>query len=354
MEPRLDVVILGATGYGGGELLRLVALHPHVRSVQAASRSRGGVPIGAVHPHLSGLYEQPFVAAPDWARLADSEQPVVFAAMPHGVLSERFGALTEDLQAAGIDERVLLVDLSGDFRLDDPIAFSAAYGHTHPCPQHLGGFVYGLPELQRVRIAGARRIANPGCFATAIELALLCLEGAGEIGLLAIDAKTGSSGSGAHAGPGTHHPSRAGDFKAYKVLRHQHQAEVEAVLRALSCAPTALSFVPHSAPMVRGIFATLHLLRPPRLSATELQQRLEALCTREPFLRLATPSPRVAAVAGSNFCELSVVQRGPSVVLLSAIDNLMKGMAGQAVQNMNIALGIEETTGLWFAGPHPC
>ncbi len=350
----LDVVILGATGYGGGELLRLLQRHPHVRSVQAVSRSRTGQPIGAAHPHLRGLYEQDFVATPDWARLAQAPEPVILSAMPHGALAEQLEGLEAELETFGLTRRTLLVDLSGDFRLDDADAFASAYGREHPCPGRLTQFEYGLPELRRRELAGARRIANPGCFATAVELALLPLAGAGPLEFLAIDAKTGSSGSGAHARAGTHHPSRAGDFRAYKVLAHQHQAEIQAVLEQIGCGPAALSFVPHSAPMVRGIFATLHTLRPAHMAAGDLEERVSSLTGREPFLRRVSPSPRVAAVVGSNFCELGLVQCGRSVVLLAAIDNLVKGMAGQAIQNMNIALGLEETTGLLFAGPHPC
>lgn len=349
----IRAAILGATGYGGGELLRLLAGHPSVEAVQAVSRSRGGQPLHAVHANLRGVVPGSFVAAPDWAWLAEAAHPVLFAAMPHGAFAAQVDAVEEALTAAGIAGRAIVVDLSGDFRLDDAGTFAAAYGGTHPSPAHLRRFVYGLPEWQRDRIRAARRVANPGCFATAIELALLPYAVEGLEGFVAVDAKTGSSGSGARAGDGTHHPVRSLDFRAYKVLEHQHEAEIDLALRGAGAGALELSFVPQSAPFARGIFATAHLRRAVATTEGAERERFVRFYDGHPFVRVVEGSPRVGAVRGSNFCDVGVAARGRTVVVMTAIDNLMKGMAGQAVQNMNLALGLDETEGLWFPGAWP-
>ncbi len=351
--PKLAALILGATGYGGGELLRLLLHHPDVGAVQALSRSRGGKPIASAHPSLAGYYAQPFQEAAEWPALAEAERVVVFSALPHGALLGQLPALEAELDAAGLSQRSLLIDLSGDFRLDDAAAFERAYGMVHPLPGRLDDFVYGLPELGAERLRGATRIANPGCFATALALALLPLGGLTDLGPVAAAAMTGSSGSGAQAKAGTHHPSRANDLRAYKVLEHQHQAEIEMALRLAGSPDLDLSFVPHSAPLVRGIFATLQFRRPASLDAAALAARYAAFAAAQPFVRLVAGSPRVVAVAGSNVCELALQQVGDKVAVMSAIDNLVKGMAGQAIQNMNLALGLDPRRGLWFPGAQP-
>lgn len=349
----IRAAILGATGYGGGELLRLLHGHPGVDGVQAASRRLGGKPLHAVHPNLRGVVPGTYVAEPDWAWLAAAEQPVLFAAMPHGAFAGQVAAVEAALAAAGLVDRAVVVDLSGDFRLDDAATFAAAYGGTHPAPERLTDFVYGLPEWQRARIRGARRIANPGCFATAVELALLPYAAEGLDGWVAVDAKTGSSGSGAEAKEGTHHPTRAGDFRAYKVLQHQHESEVLLALRGAGAGDLELSFVPQSAPLVRGIFVSAHLRRAEPTTAAAETERLTRFYQGHPFVRVVEGSPRVAAVVGSNFCDVGVAVRGRTVVVLTALDNLMKGMAGQAIQNLNLALGRAETEGLWWPGAWP-
>ena len=325
---KIDAVILGASGYGGGELLYWLSRHPHVASVRGTSRSRDGQPFASVHPNLRGVVEGNFESKIQWRDLEASEQPVVFSALPHGELKKSLGQL--EVGWTVIAERLLLIDLSGDFRVADE------------------RFVYGLPEWNCAAIKGAKRIASPGCFATALQLALLPLRGL-NVGFIAATAVTGSSGSGASASAGTHHPTRAHDFRAYKVLTHQHLSEVEMAMRACKIDAT-LSFVPQSGPFVRGIFATLQFALPAPIDLTERTARAFSDC---PFVRVVEESPRVAAVVGSNFADISVATNESSAAIMVALDNLGKGMASQAVQSMNLALGLGETEGLWQPARFP-
>jgi N-acetyl-gamma-glutamyl-phosphate reductase len=347
----LSIAILGASGYGGGELLRWLSTHPEAGSIRGTARALAGKPFWTAHPNLNGILDGRFEEDLDWADFARDGQPVVFAALPHGELAQRLPALEAAWAAAGIAERLLLVDLSGDFRLKDPQAFAKAYGGAHPCPEHLSRFVYGLPEWNRTALPGARRVASAGCFATALQLALLPLRGL-ELGFIAASAATGSSGSGASPSTGTHHPLRAGDFKAYKVLSHQHLPEVQACMAACGIGGR-LAFVPQSAPMVRGIFAAVQFALPPGLDPDGLAARAREVFRDAPLVRLVADSPRIGAVTGSAFADLSVAARDGSGVVLAAIDNLGKGMAAQAVQNMNLSLGFPETLGLRIPGRYP-
>lgn len=347
---RFDAVILGASGYGGGELLRLLPGHPALGSLRGTSRQQAGKPFWTVHPNLREVVEGNFEAEIEWSSLRDSEQPVVFSALPHGELAKRLPELEAAWAGAGL-ETLILVDLSGDFRLADPRVHARAYGHPHPCPERLADFAYGLPEWNRSRVAASKRIASAGCFATALQLALLPLAGL-ELGFIAASGATGSSGSGMSPSETTHHPGRAQDFRAYKPLGHQHLPEVEGMMAACGI-QGRLAFVPHSVPLVRGIFVSLQFALPPGFDAKALKARAEAACAANPMLRFVEGSPRVAAVAGSPFADLGVAADGQSGVVLVALDNLGKGMATQAVQNLNLALGLPEDTGLRFAGRFP-
>lgn len=348
MEHRVHAVVLGAAGYGGGELLRLLGAHPAVDGIVAASRSHAGKPAHAAHPQLRGIVDLAFVPEPDWKAIAQHPTSVVFSAAPHGELAEKLPALERAWAEAGMAEKVVLIDLSGDHRLSDAAAHAKHYGKPHPHPENLGRFVYGLTEWQRARIVGAKRIANPGCFATALELALLPLLGLKDLGWVAVDGVTGSSGSGVLPSETTHHPARAHDFRAYKPLVHQHLGEAEQLIRAHG-AKLEVSFVPHSAPLVRGVHCTLHARTADRSAA----ERVRALYEDEPFVRVLDGVPRIATVVGSNFCDVGVVQQGEQLVVMTALDNLVKGMAGQAVQNMNLALGLDERAGLMQAPIYP-
>ena len=348
---KLDIAILGASGYGGGELLRWLSTHPQVHSLRGTARTLAGEPFWKAHPNLRSVVDGQFEADLNWEEFADREQPVVFAALSHGALAERLPELEAAWKAAGIADRLLLVDLSGDFRLQDPAVFAKAYKKTHPCPEQLPRFVYGMPEWNKALLPGARRIANPGCFATALQLGIIPLRGL-QLGFLAASAATGSSGSGASPSEGAHHPLRAQDFRAYKILGHQHLPEVHMAMAA--CAVEGnVAFVPQSAPMVRGIFATLMFPLPAGLDAKGLHSRAAQAFQGCPFVRLVEDSPKVTAVTGSNFADIAVAAKDGSGVVLVAIDNLCKGMASQAIQNMNLALGLTETAGLKVAGRYP-
>ncbi|MDQ6622739.1 MAG: N-acetyl-gamma-glutamyl-phosphate reductase [Verrucomicrobiota bacterium] len=328
---KIDAIIFGASGYGGGELLRWLSQHPDVASVRGTSRSRAGQAFHEAHPNLRGLVTGEFEEAIAWSSLKKSAQPVVFSALPHGELARTMPDLEAAWSEVGLGERLLLIDLSADFRI--------------------GPFVYGLPEWNRAAIEGARRIASPGCFATALQLALQPLRGL-NVGFIAATAVTGSSGSGATPSATTHHATRANDFRAYKMLTHQHKAEVSLAMSA--CAIEAnFSFVPQSGPFVRGIFATLQFAAMKNIRLSHLQARAQKVFAEAPFVRLVEGSPQVAAVVGTNFADIGIAADAHSSAIMVAIDNLGKGMAGQAVQSMNIALGLPETAGLWTAGRFP-
>jgi LysW-gamma-L-alpha-aminoadipyl-6-phosphate/LysW-L-glutamyl-5-phosphate reductase len=328
----VDVLILGASGYGGGELLRWLSAHPAVKSLRGTARSHAGKPFHAQHPNLRGLVEGAFEAAPDWAALAQSEAPVLFSALPHGELGKLWPEIRAAGKTYGLMERLIVIDLSADFRLDP-------------------AWVYGLVDWKPERMKGAKRIANPGCFATALQLALLPLV-QWKPAFVAVTAATGSSGSGVAPSDTTHHPSRAHDFRAYKMLGHQHEAEV---LRTLATEgwEAPLSFVPQSAPMVRGIFATAQFPLAAGIEAGALRAHYESYYKDRFFVRMVDGSPRVAATTGSAFADLGVAARHGHGAVMVALDNLGKGMASQAVQNLNLALGLPEWTGLKVAGTSP-
>ena len=328
---RFDALVLGASGYGGGELLRWLIQHPHLGGLKGTAHSHAGKPFHALHPNLRGLLEGAFDAEPDWAWLAASARPVLFSALPHGELRSRLAGFEAAWAALGLADRLTVIDLSTDFRWQE-------------------GWIYGLSEWRPERLSGARRIANPGCFATAIQLALLPLADL-KPAFAAVTALTGSSGSGAHASDATHHPTRAHDLRAYKVLDHQHETEVLATLAAESWTPE-LAFTPQSAPLVRGIFATAQLRLPETLAEAELRDRY-ARAFPGGAVRPVEGSPRVAAVAGSAFADVGLAVKGPLLSVMVALDNLGKGMATQAIQNLNLALGFAPMAGLRSAGPYP-
>ena len=342
---KIDAVIFGASGYGGGELLYWLSRHPDVRSVRGTSRTFDGKPFSTAHPHLRSVVPGRFESEIDWKNLARSEQPVVFSALPHGELAGRLRELESAWSRAGITGRMVLVDLSADFRVPNPRVFHELNGFEHPCPELLPEFVYGLPEWNGAAIKRAKRIASPGCFATGLQLALLPLRGL-QIDFLAASAVTGSSGSGASPIFATHHPSRANDFRAYQILTHHHTAEVEMAM--VTCKIDGkLGFVPHSGPFVRGIFVTLQFENVDGLNPSALHARAESAFNDCPFVRIVEGSPRVATVAGTNFADVGIAANENSSAIMVAIDNLGKGMSGQALQAMNVALGLPETTALW-------
>jgi N-acetyl-gamma-glutamyl-phosphate reductase len=266
-------------------------------------------------------------------------------------------AKVPELIAAGVK----IIDMSGDFRLRDPAIYEKYYGAKHPHPELLGTFVYGLPELNRAQIKKAKYVASPGCFATAMELALLPLAKAGLLdnATVHVTGITGSSGSGIAPGAGTHHPSRAGNLKTYKPLEHQHVPEVVQTLGDAGAKHVNLRFVPVSAPLTRGIFATCFVELPAEVDGKRLANLFDESYAREPFTRRPKNRlPEVVAVAGSNFIEVGfavgpVADGKRTVTCFSAIDNLIKGGAGQAIQNMNLVLGCDERASLEDVGNWP-
>ncbi|HUS13776.1 MAG TPA: N-acetyl-gamma-glutamyl-phosphate reductase, partial [Chloroflexia bacterium] len=350
------VAILGASGYIGGEALRLLLAHPSVEVVAATSPSHAGRPVTTVHPHLTKLTDLVFSADLSAGELADLD--AVFLALPHGGALRR---VPEILAAAGSGgprgEGPSVFDLSGDFRLKDPAQFQKYY-KLEPAPGHLtANAAYGLTEWNRDAIHAARLVACPGCFPTGALLALTPLARAGLLdGPVVVDSKTGSSGSGKEPGEGTHHPTRAGDFRAYGQFTHRHTPEIAQELskwRQSPACPLRVTFTPHSAPMVRGIFTTAYAFPSRPVSAEELEALYTDAYADEPFVRLVD-SPRVGVVAHSNFCDIHPATDGAgTIVVTSAIDNLVKGGAGQAVQNLNVAFGWPERIGLSFPGTQP-
>ncbi|RMD78444.1 MAG: N-acetyl-gamma-glutamyl-phosphate reductase [Gammaproteobacteria bacterium] len=337
--------VVGGTGYTGAELLRLLAAHPAVRLEVVTSRGEAGRPVAELFPNLRGRVELRY-EPPDLERLAACE--VVFFATPNGTAMGMAPALLE----AGCR----VIDLAADFRLKDPALWERWYGQPHACPQLLEEAVYGLPELHREAIRGARLVANPGCYPTAVSLGLAPLLEAGVIaprGLVA-DAKSGVSGAGRKAALATQYCEVEGSFKAYAASGHRHLPEIAQTLEGAAGGPVELTFVPHLVPMVRGIHATLYAeLREPE---ADLQGLLEARYQGEPFVDVLPPGahPETRSVRGTNLCRLAVHRPGGRrVLVLSVIDNLVKGAAGQAVQNMNLLFGLEETLGLEGAGPLP-
>jgi N-acetyl-gamma-glutamyl-phosphate reductase len=350
MGKRFRAAVIGGSGYGGAEMVRRLLIHPDVELVRVASIDHVGEPLGAVHPNLEGATDLVFenLAPAEAARGCD----VALLALPHKVTAAKVPELLE----AGVK----IVDMSGDFRLRDAGEYKQYYGATHPHPELLGTFVYGLPELNREAIRGARCVASPGCFATTMELALLPLARAGLLaGVVHVTGITGSSGSGIAPGATTHHPSRAGNLRTYKPLEHQHVPEVTQTLRDAGAREVALRFVPVSAPLVRGILVTAFVELPASVDERQLASLFDetyagAAFVRRPRKRL----PEVVAVAGSNHAEVGfavgpVAGERRTVTLFAATDNLIKGGAGQAIQNMNLMLGVNEKASLEDPGSWP-
>ena len=334
----VKVGIVGATGYTGVELLRLLALHPGARVSAVTSRKEAGMRVSEMFPSLRGRMDLAF-STPDEAALGDCD--VVFFATPNGI------AMNEARALLGAGVRV--VDLAADFRIRDVAEWQRWYGMEHGAPELLSEAVYGLPEVNRDAIRGARLVANPGCYPTAVQLGFLPLIEAGVVDASALiaDCKSGVSGAGRKAEVHTLFAESADNFKAYGVAGHRHLPEIRQGLARAAGAPVGLTFVPHLTPMVRGIHATLYA----RLTQdVDLQSLFEARYAGEAFVDVlpAGAHPETRSVRGANSCRIAVhrPQGGDTVVVLSVIDNLVKGAAGQAVQNMNLMFGLDERAGL--------
>ncbi len=335
----IDVGIVGGTGYTAAELMRLLAGHPAVRLRTVTARAEAGTAVADHFPHLRGRIELSF-SAPSHEVLASCR--VVFFATPNGTAMTLIPAL--------LDAGVLVVDLSADFRLRDPAVYERWYGMPHACPDLLAEATYGLPELNRQATRGARLVANPGCYPTAVLLGLIPLVESGAVradGLIA-DCQSGVSGAGRRPALGSLMAEASDSLRAYGVPGHRHLPEILQALQGCSAERVDLVFVPHLVPMIRGIHATLHA------EATGGELDLQGLYAEryrgEPFVDLMPVGahPETRSVRGANLCRLAVHRPGGGrrVVILSVIDNLVKGAAGQAVQNMNLMLGLDETLGL--------
>ena len=343
MSKKIRIAIFGGSGYGGSELLRILLFHPNAEIAFVTANEHAGKPVTAVHRNLNGLTELSFVATPDdLSQLEDVD--VAFFALPHGQAISFVPQLSSSVK---------VIDLSGDFRIDDPDTFKTYYKLDHT-GELQSKFVYGLTETNRDAIRNADYIANPGCFATATLLGLAPFVKSGLIdGRVVVDAKTGSSGSGAKAAANTHHPQRMNSFYAYKPFTHQHVPEIEQHLREVAEFDNDLVFMTHSLPVSRGIFASCYIQTTVNLTNEDALNLLRHFYTDAFFIRFAEGSPDINWVRNTNFCDLSVHSIGTSVVVFSAIDNLVKGAAGQAVQNMNLMFGLDEKTGLIFTGSNP-
>jgi N-acetyl-gamma-glutamyl-phosphate reductase len=342
----IKVGILGGSGYGGSELLRILLFHPQVEIKLVTANEHAGKRVDAVHPNLARLTDLQFTAAPDASELASLD--CVFLALPHG---QAMGVVPSLPRSAKV------IDLSGDFRLRDADVFKQFYGFEQTQIDIQRDFVYGLTEVNRAQIKEATRIANPGCFATALALGLYPFIASGVVtGKIIADMKTGSSGSGAKPAANTHHPKRANSFYAYKTFAHQHQPEVEQLLAAVNPRwqeTSGLVLQTHSLPTVRGIFASIYLTTNQAMTGERVNELLRDFYGNEYFIRLVSGSPDINWVKGTNFVDIGYAAQGDTVIVFVAIDNLLKGAAGQAVQNMNLMFGIEERTGLMLAGSNP-
>jgi N-acetyl-gamma-glutamyl-phosphate/LysW-gamma-L-alpha-aminoadipyl-6-phosphate reductase len=351
----MKAVLIGGTGYGGAELLRRLLFHPQVEVTRVTAADNIGKRVGDVHFNLAGLTNLTFEQVP--AAEASQGAEVVFLALPHKTTAK----VVIEMLDAGYAGRI--VDMSGDFRLRDVAAYEKYYGVPHPKPAMLtdGQFVYGLPELNRAALKAGKWVASPGCFATTIALGLMPLAKSGLLsGPVQTVAATGSSGSGANPVIGTHHPLRASNIRTYKPLDHQHIPEIIQTLRAAGAPPdVSLEFVPVSAPLPRGIFATSFVNVPAATTREQLDLAWQTTFQGERFIRVVKGDrqPEVVAVSGSNYVEVGYTL-GPvtggtrRVVCFSALDNLVKGGAGQSIQAFNAMMGFDEgltllEPGLW-------
>ena len=330
----IKTAVLHAAGYVGRSLLDAILTHPDLELVLATSRSFSGQPIASTHPTLAGRTKLSFVTS-----LEDGPQPdLVFVAAGHG----QGAAAVAALRGAGFGG--LVVDMSADFRLPDAQTYVQRYGKEHPRPDLLAGAWYGMPEITGPPPEGTTLIANPGCFATAISLALypFSTEGAPAVGTFSVTAMTGASGSGALPKPTTHFPDRDGNMRAYKVFSHQHEAEIDRMAPGVS-----YQFVPVSGPWTAGIWGTAQGVLSTGVGAREIEELFEACYSDQPFIRLWPGSlPELRWSVGSPFTDLGWIVQDDRLVLGFGIDNLMKGAASQAIQNANLALGWDITRGL--------
>jgi len=337
-DKKIKVGIVGGTGYTGVELLRLLSVHPNVALTTITSRGDAGLAVADMFPNLRGYVELTFT---DPAHSNLEECDVVFFATPNGIAMQQARQL--------LSKGVRVIDLAADFRIKDIPTWEKWYGMSHACPELVAQAVYGLPEINREAIRGAQLVANPGCYPTAVQLGFMPLLEAGVVdnSYLIADAKSGVSGAGRKAEVHSLFAESADNFKAYAVNGHRHLPEISQGLTAMANAEVGFTFVPHLTPLIRGIHATLYAKITKNV---DLQALFESRYANEHFVDVLPKGthPETRSVRGSNLCRIAVHQPQGSdiVVILSVIDNLVKGAAGQAVQNMNIMFNLAETSGL--------
>jgi N-acetyl-gamma-glutamyl-phosphate reductase common form len=345
MSERWPVIVLGGSGYVAGEMLRLIAAHPQLELAAAVSTSQIGEPVAASFPHLQGAYPNArFVSLEATSeRLGDAGHWIVLSAAPHGASAQIVDALLGAGEAAGI--RLTVVDASADFRFADPAAFAAVYGHEHAAPTRLSAFRCAVPE--HLAAIDTPHAAHPGCFATAMLLAIVPLVRSGLVAdVFDASAVTGSTGAGRTPRETTHHPVRQSNLFAYQPLAHRHGPEVRALTQAATGRPIELNFVPHSGPFARGIHATVFARPTSRTGTDAVNEALHEFYAGSPFVRVQQQPPRMKDVVASNYALLSATVGSGSVVVCSVLDNLVKGAAGGSIQWVNRLLGLPETIGL--------
>jgi N-acetyl-gamma-glutamyl-phosphate reductase common form len=344
----IPTIVLGGTGYVAGELLRLIAAHPRLELAAAVSESQAGATIKSVFPHLQNVFgEQSYISRDQLGPYLHGKV-ALFSAAPHGASAAMIAELLELAEQQNC--QLTVVDASADFRFPSAAAYEAVYSHPHGAPQLLEHFSSGIPE--HMANPAQPHVGHPGCFATAMLL--------GTVPMLAMDliepqvhafGITGSTGSGRSPSASTHHPLRHANLYAYKPLAHRHAPEVAGITEALTKTKLELHFIPHSGPFARGIHMTLQATLKQPLSGEQLRAKLTEFYKDKPFVEIVTGTPRIKDVVGSNYAHIGVAVEGNSVAIFIAIDNLMKGAAGGAVQWMNRLLELDETLGLTTPGP---
>jgi N-acetyl-gamma-glutamyl-phosphate reductase common form len=350
MSGTIPAFVLGGSGYVAGELLRLIAAHPHFALAAVMSESQPGEAVAGAFPHLLSAYPVTRFSSQAEVQklLCEAPQAAVFSAAPHGVSAGLIDTLLSAAEQAGRHPRV--VDISADFRYSTAAAYAAVYPHAHAAPSRLAQFTCALPE--HLDQLATPHVSHPGCFATAILLASVPLLANGLISpTLFVSGVTGSTGSGRKPVPGTHHPLRHGDLYSYSALVHRHVPEVAACARAASGVEAGFAFVPHSGPFARGIHVTVQAALSRPLDTEKLLGILRAFYADAPFVRISAEAPRVKDVVASNHAHLSAVTLSGTVAVMCTLDNLTKGAAGGALQWMNRMFALPESAGLTAPAP---
>jgi len=344
--PKIKVAVVGATGYTGSELMRILLHHPQAEVVFISSESKAGRPFSEIHPFFHGMVEQQLQSVDD---IKSEEIDLAFLALPHGVSMDYVKKLA--------NESFPIVDLSGDFRLSSPEVYEAWYNKTHTYPQGFEDAVYGLPELNKEKIKEAGLIANPGCYPTTSILGLAPLIREDKVlpAPLVVDAKSGTTGAGIKAKPANHYSTVNDNFRAYGLKHHRHSIEIQSTLEGISQENLSIQFTPHLLPVDRGILATIYARPRSETSEAELRELYQEFYKDDQFVRIRNEAPAIKDVRGSNYCDIFPMydERTGNIMVISVIDNLVKGAAGQAVHNMNLMMNLEEGAGLNFVPLSP-